>query len=107
MAFVSTQGPSCVTRPWGVIECDCEFDFWGNAKCNRGDISQARYGDIMQGVRSGSTSANGSATGSGNGSGTGSGSQYDNRSVSVSASASAREESRTWAFLKAIVFIYE
>ena len=100
-AFVSAQGPNCVTRPWGVVECDCEFDFWGNAKCNRGDISQARYGDIMQGVGSVSGSASGS------GSATRSVSRYDDRSVTQREDRNAKEESRIWVFLKAIVFVYE
>lgn len=49
MAYISPQGTKCINRPWGKTECECEYDYWGNATChNKKDISQSSYTQIVQ-----------------------------------------------------------
>lgn len=85
MYFVSPDGTTCVTRPWGKTECGCEFDKWGNATCTKGDVTSASYCDVVGNVR-----------------------QKEGVSMkSTEARKDQEKQDQVWRFLKAIVFVCE
>lgn len=85
MSYISPEGPSCVTRPWGNIECDCEFDFWGNAACQSGNKSEIPYKQLIKNIKENEIA----------------------KSAPELSSGSGGFTDRVWYFFKAIVFVCE
>lgn len=77
----------CIIRPWGLPECGCEFDTFGNATCKKqGDMNVvSSHEEIVNDI-----------------------SQKRPRSVQLPYSQSQSQEcpfTNTWKKIKAIVFV--